>query len=44
MNAKGLSGDDDEKMLLCENFRTCECAFHIYCLDPPLKTIPKGAW
>ena len=37
-------GDDEEKLLLCENFRSCECAYHIYCLTPPLKAIPESDW
>ncbi|KAG1805191.1 PLU-1-like protein-domain-containing protein [Suillus subaureus] len=33
--------NQDEKMLLCDG---CDCGFHIFCLDPPLATIPKGQW
>jgi hypothetical protein len=29
---------DDDKVLLCD---TCDLGFHIYCLTPPLKRIPK---
>lgn len=28
-------------MLLCDG---CDCGFHIFCLDPPLTSIPKGQW
>ena len=28
-------------MLICDD---CEKAFHIYCLKPKLKKIPKGDW
>ncbi|KIK96126.1 hypothetical protein PAXRUDRAFT_826282 [Paxillus rubicundulus Ve08.2h10] len=31
----------DEEMLLCDG---CDCGFHMFCLDPPLTTIPKGQW
>lgn len=31
----------DEEMLLCDG---CDCGFHIFCLDPPLTSIPKGEW
>ncbi|OCH95910.1 hypothetical protein OBBRIDRAFT_787757 [Obba rivulosa] len=30
-----------EEMLLCDG---CDCGFHIFCLDPPLSSIPKGQW
>ncbi|KIJ37372.1 hypothetical protein M422DRAFT_260033 [Sphaerobolus stellatus SS14] len=33
--------NDDSNMLLCDG---CDCGFHIYCLDPPLQSIPKGQW
>ncbi|OAX43353.1 hypothetical protein K503DRAFT_765912 [Rhizopogon vinicolor AM-OR11-026] len=33
--------NQDEKMLLCDG---CDCGFHIFCLDPPLASIPKGQW
>lgn len=35
------SGGDEARLLLCEN---CESSLHIYCLDPPLNTVPKGDW
>ncbi|KAH7887375.1 PLU-1-like protein-domain-containing protein [Phlebopus sp. FC_14] len=31
----------DEEMLLCDG---CDCGFHMFCLDPPLNSIPKGQW
>ncbi|KAF7981714.1 hypothetical protein HWV62_32301 [Athelia sp. TMB] len=30
-----------EEMLLCDG---CDCGFHMFCLDPPLTSIPKGQW
>lgn len=33
--------DDDDKLLLCDS---CHEGFHIFCLDPPLTSIPEGAW
>ncbi|EIW76301.1 hypothetical protein CONPUDRAFT_139698 [Coniophora puteana RWD-64-598 SS2] len=30
-----------EEMLLCDG---CDCGFHMFCLDPPLSSIPKGQW
>ncbi|THH02163.1 hypothetical protein EW026_g654 [Hermanssonia centrifuga] len=33
--------DRGEEMLLCDG---CDCGFHIFCLDPPLSSIPKGQW
>jgi hypothetical protein len=35
------SGDNDEQMLLCD---LCDKGYHIFCLDPPLKSIPKTDW
>ncbi|VDL90975.1 unnamed protein product [Schistocephalus solidus] len=32
---------DDEKLLLCDG---CNQGFHLYCLRPPLKSIPRGDW
>ncbi|XP_071200322.1 PHD finger protein 21A-like isoform X1 [Salvelinus alpinus] len=29
------------QLLMCD---TCSCVYHLDCLDPPLKTIPKGMW
>jgi hypothetical protein len=28
-------------MLLCDG---CDDAYHMFCLDPPLKSIPEGDW
>lgn len=33
--------DDEEKLIQCES---CHEAYHIFCLDPPLKRIPKESW
>ncbi|KAJ7167585.1 jumonji superfamily protein [Mycena filopes] len=30
-----------DEMLLCDG---CDCGFHMFCLDPPLDTIPKEQW
>jgi len=32
---------DEEKMLLCDY---CDLAFHMYCLKPPITTIPEDDW
>ena len=32
---------DAERMLLCDG---CDRGFHMYCLKPPLKTVPSGDW
>ena len=32
---------DDDHLLLCDG---CDKGFHTYCLQPPLKSIPKGDW
>lgn len=34
-------GDDGVHMLLCDG---CEAGYHIYCLDPPLSSVPKIDW
>ncbi len=35
-------GDEDEsRNVLCD---TCDCEFHLYCLDPPLADVPQGVW
>lgn len=34
-------GDDGIHMLLCDG---CEAGYHIYCLDPPLSSVPKIDW
>ena len=33
--------DDDDFLILCD---VCNNGFHIFCLNPPLKEIPNGAW
>ncbi|KAK7049753.1 hypothetical protein VNI00_005784 [Paramarasmius palmivorus] len=30
-----------EEMLLCDG---CDCGFHMFCLDPPLESVPKEQW
>ncbi|XP_065874232.1 methyl-CpG-binding domain-containing protein 9-like isoform X2 [Euphorbia lathyris] len=32
---------DDSKVLLCDK---CDSGYHMYCLNPPLETIPEGNW
>lgn len=36
-----LQGDDGLAMLLCDE---CNRGYHMYCLDPPLATVPKSQW
>ncbi|MCO5585025.1 hypothetical protein L7F22_038957 [Adiantum nelumboides] len=36
-----LRGDDGMSMLLCDE---CNRGYHMYCLDPPLTSIPKSEW
>ncbi|XP_028290011.1 histone-lysine N-methyltransferase 2C-like isoform X2 [Gouania willdenowi] len=33
--------NDPGRLLLCDD---CDISYHTYCLDPPLLTVPKGAW
>lgn len=41
-NCEVCGRDDDERqMLLCDG---CEEGYHIYCLDPPLNSVPKIDW
>ena len=35
------STDDPDTMLLCDG---CDQEYHMHCLDPPLRSIPKGKW
>ncbi|KAJ1966460.1 hypothetical protein H4R35_006977, partial [Dimargaris xerosporica] len=35
------SSDHGEQMLLCDG---CDHGFHMHCLDPPLKKVPKSDW
>jgi len=36
-----FSKHDEKKLLLCDN---CDSEYHIYCLNPRLKEIPKDTW
>lgn len=33
--------DDHANLILCD---CCNDEYHIYCLDPPLRTVPTGDW
>lgn len=35
------SKDDEDSMLLCDG---CDKGYHIYCVQPPIETIPEGDW
>ncbi len=35
------SGEDEETILLCDS---CDCGYHMACLDPPLHRVPAGDW
>ena len=37
----GGSTEDESATLLCD---ACDGAYHMYCLKPPLKTVPEGDW
>ncbi|CAD6888737.1 unnamed protein product [Tilletia laevis] len=36
-----LRGDNGTSMLLCDD---CNRGYHMFCLDPPMTTIPKSQW
>ncbi|KAI7861114.1 PLU-1-like protein-domain-containing protein [Circinella umbellata] len=35
------SGENEEEILLCDG---CDRGYHMYCLSPPLNTVPKSDW
>jgi len=35
--------DNEDRLLLCDN-RSCFKAAHTYCLNPPLRRVPRGEW
>ncbi|CAH8829252.1 unnamed protein product [Trichobilharzia szidati] len=36
-------GDDETNLLICDT-DTCQACYHLYCLNPPLRSIPKCQW
>ena len=36
-----LSDSHEDKVILCDH---CDAQYHIFCLKPPLKTVPEGIW
>lgn len=36
-----LKENNDDQILLCDH---CDAAFHVYCLRPPLASVPEDAW
>lgn len=33
--------NDEARLILCDE---CDVSFHIYCMDPPLDSVPHGTW
>lgn len=33
--------NDESRLILCDD---CDISFHIYCMEPPLDTVPQGTW
>ena len=36
------TGENDDQLLLCDGCD--EGAYHTYCLDPPVESVPEGDW
>ncbi|VEL12517.1 unnamed protein product [Protopolystoma xenopodis] len=37
------SGDDEADLLICDT-DSCQACYHLYCLTPPLTSVPKCRW
>ena len=35
------SGECDDELLLCDG---CDVSYHMFCLEPPLNSLPPGEW
>ena len=33
--------ENDDQLILCDH---CDAAYHLFCLDPPLESVPEGTW
>ncbi|VDP93402.1 unnamed protein product [Echinostoma caproni] len=36
-------GDDEDNLLVCDTDK-CQACYHTYCLNPPLRSVPKCQW